>query len=755
MLLILILLSIQNSNNYFVHPILLGDNIILTNNAHSAIYLIANNNLTKIISAPGCGYKFSISPDRQKIGLKVITGNGKQYPALLDLTSRKLVALTEPVTSAGQVSFSDNSDIAYTLNTDLFINKNGDISCYPLGTYANLAPISPDGKYVCYNDNNDRLFLLDLKSRVKISITDSAIGHFNPVWSPDSRKVAFSTLNGFIKVYDIEQRKTYLIGEGKEPHWSYDGEYLVYHKDTTNGHELTGSDLYLSNYSGTESIRLTETPDEFEMDPCFVRTNEIVYHNYTGCSILKARIGKNRLLSIEKLYSAKVPPDIDYYSVNTTTASFDSLDIPYIHQVYDTPDWFNGHWACGPTTAMMAIIYYRRLPIWSCQCSYPYPHTSNWGRYICERYFYREVNYNLQAQDPNGNWAMGGYGYMWNGSNSPYSTMYRYYQNHNISSQRDDSPTLNEAVAELNAGYPYSLCNGLTSAGHLILCVGYAGNGIIISNDPYGNKNRPGYPNYYGRYARYDWPGYNNGYHSLNYVYWSTTTRGSWPARTDTLVDDLAIEDGFYLHTASPSTMAYWWDQLTGFNGHIWYTYTTGAQDTCYATWTPRLSRSGNYEVLAFIPGSNATTTNAQYRIYYNGGNRTIPVNQATHPNQWVSLGTYPFALTGGYVRLGDATGTPGQRIAFDAVNFRFRTEVTEKIGESIGRDKIFLNKSLTRGELNFTIHLVKNSHLRIAIFGPSGRSLLRKDMKLNAGEHKVKIETGDLSSGVYFADFS
>jgi len=32
-------------------------------------------------------------------------------------------------------------------------------------------------------------------------------------------------------------------------------------------------------------------------------------------------------------------------------------DVPYVHQVYDTPDWHNGNWSCAPTTAIMTIAY--------------------------------------------------------------------------------------------------------------------------------------------------------------------------------------------------------------------------------------------------------------------------------------------------------------------------------------------------------------------------------------------------------------
>jgi len=43
-----------------------------------------------------------------------------------------------------------------------------------------------------------------------------------------------------------------------------------------------------------------------------------------------------------------------YLASSTTSLN----NVPYIHQVYDTPNTFNGHWACNASSALMAITYY-------------------------------------------------------------------------------------------------------------------------------------------------------------------------------------------------------------------------------------------------------------------------------------------------------------------------------------------------------------------------------------------------------------
>jgi len=210
-------------------------------------------------------------------------------------------------------------------------------------------------------------------------------------------------------------------------------------------------------------------------------------------------------------------------------------NVPYIHQVYDTPDWFNGHWACGATSAMMAIAYYGILPYWDCTVSVPYPHVSHWGRYICEIYTYNNYTYNIGSADPSGNIAYGGYGYITqNDWEDTKGHMAEYFTKHGLSSYVDWSPTWAELKAEIDAGHPVVLLTSLTSAGHYVLAVGYyTGQYSVIVHDPYGDKNQ-GYMNYNGAYVTYDWPGYNYGNANLNTVHCFIYARGNPPTPDNT-----------------------------------------------------------------------------------------------------------------------------------------------------------------------------------------------------------------------------
>lgn len=89
--------------------------------------------------------------------------------------------------------------------------------------------------------------------------------------------------------------------------------------------------------------------------------------------------------------------------------------------------------------------------------------------------------------------------------------------------------------------------------------------------------------------------------------------------------------------------------------------------------WMPPLHGAGNYEVFAYIPGSNATTAAANYQIYHFGKRDDRSINQTSYPDKWVSLGLYYFNADGSErVILDNSTGESAgsTSIAFDAIKF-------------------------------------------------------------------------------------
>lgn len=180
------------------------------------------------------------------------------------------------------------------------------------------------------------------------------------------------------------------------------------------------------------------------------------------------------------------------------------LSMPYVHQVYDTPDSFNGHWACGPTSTVMALAHFGKLPAWPITVSIPTKHTNNFGGYVSKKYTLYGHTFDRMQPDASGKAAYGAYGHCTDGGAGWAWRMQDYAKKHGMRSDFDGSATFSEVKAALEKGKVVVLSTVLTSAGHIVAVKGYTSDGKLITNDPYGNKNK-GYMNYQGEGAVYTW----------------------------------------------------------------------------------------------------------------------------------------------------------------------------------------------------------------------------------------------------------
>ncbi len=103
---------------------------------------------------------------------------------------------------------------------------------------------SPDGKWISFisdSTGEDEIYLItnDGKEKVRLT-TDGHCKRFNPEWSPDSKKLAFSDRDLQLYYIDMDTKKTIQIdkstrGQIRRYVWSPDSRYLAYAKDLENG----------------------------------------------------------------------------------------------------------------------------------------------------------------------------------------------------------------------------------------------------------------------------------------------------------------------------------------------------------------------------------------------------------------------------------------------------------------------------------------------------------------------------------------
>jgi hypothetical protein len=182
-----------------------------------------------------------------------------------------------------------------------------------------------------------------------------------------------------------------------------------------------------------------------------------------------------------------------------------ALSMPYIHQVYDTPDEFNGHWACGPTATLMAIQHFGRLPKKTITVKANGAHQSDYGAYISRKYTAFGSTFSRSQGDASGKPAKGAYGHCTDGGAAWAWRMQDYAKKHDLKSDFAGSSSFSKIKDHLSKGKVVVLSTQLTSAGHIITVKGTTANGKLIVNDPYGDRNKPNYPNAHGKGAIYSW----------------------------------------------------------------------------------------------------------------------------------------------------------------------------------------------------------------------------------------------------------
>ncbi|MHB8108976.1 MAG: golvesin C-terminal-like domain-containing protein [Syntrophorhabdaceae bacterium] len=98
--------------------------------------------------------------------------------------------------------------------------------------------------------------------------------------------------------------------------------------------------------------------------------------------------------------------------------------------------------------------------------------------------------------------------------------------------------------------------------------------------------------------------------------------------------------------------------------GSIW------SRDGATFTWKFTPAEPGYYEVFMWWTTTSSRSSSVPVTIDYEGGSKTVLINQLLYPSQWNSLGTYPFAAGSTYTVTVRASAAPASTCV-DAISFR------------------------------------------------------------------------------------
>jgi len=169
--------------------------------------------------------------------------------------------------------------------------------------------------------------------------------------------------------------------------------------------------------------------------------------------------------------------------------------VPMIHQRWDTGDAFGGSWACGPTSMLMAVAYFKKVAPKPIHNSSPHPHSNDYGWYVSNVYTsLTGKKFDRGQKDSAGKIAFGAYGTCTDGGGAWAFRMQQYAEGHGLKTKFYSKATLADIRAEIDRGALVTLSTDILPAGHIMTVRGYiAGGDTLYINDPWGNGFAPEY----------------------------------------------------------------------------------------------------------------------------------------------------------------------------------------------------------------------------------------------------------------------
>lgn len=126
--------------------------------------------------------------------------------------------------------------------------------------------LSPDRRFLVYvdeylNTGISTLRIARADGRTTSQLTRPEVGRFEPAWSPDGMRIAFS--DGSINVIDIDGTNlTQVVANGYQPCWSPDGLSIAFSRGKSD--EGTGKNIFSINVDGSGLKQWTDAPGDEE-----------------------------------------------------------------------------------------------------------------------------------------------------------------------------------------------------------------------------------------------------------------------------------------------------------------------------------------------------------------------------------------------------------------------------------------------------------------------------------------------------------
>jgi Tol biopolymer transport system component len=237
----------------------------------------------------------SWSPDGSQIVFQSLKYGGRYNILRMNADGTGQVPLTDwtlPVTSTDPAWSPDGSKIVFVSDRDgigkseLWLMNADGTNLQKLttdvqfdGPYSqDLMPAwSPDGLKIAFSSSRDGLanpeiYTMNADGSNQIRLTDNTVDDVDPAWSPDSQHIVFFSKEGGRGIYVMDSDGTnrhQLLDSGFQPSWSPDGLKIAFSDLDPQTNRFA---VYLMNADGTGKTRITNNADSDSLTPAWQTT---------------------------------------------------------------------------------------------------------------------------------------------------------------------------------------------------------------------------------------------------------------------------------------------------------------------------------------------------------------------------------------------------------------------------------------------------------------------------------------------------
>jgi hypothetical protein len=393
-------------------------------------------------------------------------------------------------------------------------SKLGPENSFAIPGFVDLAEPDPSGSEVAFVDASGRLDLLDLASGYSRMLTEPG-AYSHPAWSDDGRLLLVQADAATWCIFDPGTGAAVADHvPGGHPRFLAGSHTVVFERLKTEPFRVVASDLFVLDPEHGRVSRVAETPAHERAPSPSPDNRWMAFSDSFSGDLLLVSSEKPKVsgtLLGARDWSILLPGAARPEHPPSSPVARTIVDVPYMHQLWDTPDDFAGGWSCGPTSCMQVIQRWKILPDYPTTCSEPVPHECPWALYVPDAYTFDEATYDIWGLAEGDVEVQGAHGFICRELGSAiWDEMVDWCVRHGVDSEWSGT-SFSTLAGEIDAGWPMYASTLVLGFGHVIVLRGYGEDHSVVVNDPYGDAGSGEWGNDDGEGVVYDWPGYNNG----------------------------------------------------------------------------------------------------------------------------------------------------------------------------------------------------------------------------------------------------